>query len=253
MKLVCMMGVKSSPHLVEAFLDHYYRLGIDTFLIILHSEPGDPRAGSYSNALKRYHIAPVSRASEFSAVVKRAYFLDAIARHCAVTTGSSTRTRRAPGVPVPTSRRCSGSATAGLCLRGGTIRRSTRRRRTVIRDPPRSPDLGAVSVHRAGHGTHRTRLDGQGVCRQGTFASGRRCARSSVGPDPVRNYVRTSRRDREGSPDRHRRSSFQVGRNAHRRTEEKVDAAGGDRDVIDEASFMHEYRSILEHVRARDG
>jgi|SRR6185369_2531188 hypothetical protein len=81
-RLVACIGVKSSPHLLTHFLEHYRRLGVDEFLIVLHAERGDARAEAAKERLAQAGIRPVREVEEYSATLKLAYTTEVVRRYC---------------------------------------------------------------------------------------------------------------------------------------------------------------------------
>ena len=80
--LVTCIGVKSSPHLIAHFLEHYHTLGIGRFLVILHAEKADPRADEAKQLLARWDIRPLREIEEFSAKLKLRHVTEVIREHC---------------------------------------------------------------------------------------------------------------------------------------------------------------------------
>ncbi len=247
-KLVCMMGVKSNPYLVDAFLDHYDRLGVDAYVVILHSEPGDPRAGVVLERLRRYGIEPVARPSEFSAALKRTLFLDALARHCTaddwVVYADLDELQVYPELLPRLLAEC--DELGYTFVRGRFVDRlaaggqlpEIQGETTVWEQFP----FTAPVTERIARG-----WTGKVCAAKARIPVGEGAHAVQFGVDPERNYVRTSH-DPRAHPTVIEVHHFKWDASLARRTREKINGAGGDRDAIDDPSFMHEYHSILEHV-----
>ena len=82
-RLVACIGVRSSPHLITHFIEHYQRLGVDEFLLALHAERGDPRAEDAKRRLAVHGVRPLREIEEFSARLKRDLFAALVRDHCA--------------------------------------------------------------------------------------------------------------------------------------------------------------------------
>ena len=80
--LVSHIGARSGPALVRHFLDHYYRLGVDDFLIILHGSRGDAQSVAIERELARYNQAPALWVDSFSCLLKRARYQKVVDAHC---------------------------------------------------------------------------------------------------------------------------------------------------------------------------
>ena len=81
-RLVACVGVKSNPHLLSHFLEHYHGLGVDEFLVVLHAEPGDARADDARRRLERWGVRPVREIAEYSARLKRDHCAEVVRRYC---------------------------------------------------------------------------------------------------------------------------------------------------------------------------
>ena len=80
--LVSHVGARSGPMLVRHFLDHYHRLGVDEFLIILHGSPADAQSLAIERELARYDAAPVLWVDSFSCLLKRGRYQRVVDAHC---------------------------------------------------------------------------------------------------------------------------------------------------------------------------
>lgn len=80
--LVACIGVKSSPHLISHFVEHYDSLGVQKFLIVLHAERGDARAPEAKRRLARWGIRPVREIEEYSAALKHQHCADVVRLYC---------------------------------------------------------------------------------------------------------------------------------------------------------------------------
>ncbi len=81
-RLAACIGVKSSPHLLSHFLDHYRHLGVDEFLIVLHAARGDARAEAAKDRLAQAGVRPLREVEEYSAALKLAYTTELVRRYC---------------------------------------------------------------------------------------------------------------------------------------------------------------------------
>jgi len=81
-RLAACVGIKSSPHLLTHFLEHYRRVGIDEFLLVLHAERGDPRADAARQRLAAAGVQPVREVEQYSATLKLTYLTELVGRHC---------------------------------------------------------------------------------------------------------------------------------------------------------------------------
>jgi hypothetical protein len=77
--VVCHYGAHSGPELMAHFLDHYYRLGVERFLVVVHGTPGDGRTDAVLRELHRYRIEPVLSVTSYSSALMHARF-DAVVR-----------------------------------------------------------------------------------------------------------------------------------------------------------------------------
>jgi len=80
--LVSYVGVSSGPGLIRHFIDHYHRLGVDRFLLVLHAPPGDNRTPEVLEILQHYKAQPVETTTEFSTPRKLVRFNAILAQHC---------------------------------------------------------------------------------------------------------------------------------------------------------------------------
>jgi len=80
--LISYVGVSSGPALIQHFIDHYHRLGVDRFLLVLHAPDGDARTREVLAILERYGASPVERTTEFSTPRKLVRFDAILAQHC---------------------------------------------------------------------------------------------------------------------------------------------------------------------------
>ena len=82
--LVVHMGVTSGSELVEHFLDHYFRLGVDRFLVILHCPPGEAaRRSRVLAVLRSRDIRPVMEVDEYSYVSRQVRINQVLDAHVA--------------------------------------------------------------------------------------------------------------------------------------------------------------------------
>jgi hypothetical protein len=79
---VSYVGVSSGVPLIRHYFDHYYRLGVDRFLIVLHTPEGDERTPEVMQILAQYGIEPVEITTEFSTPRKLVRFNAIIDEHC---------------------------------------------------------------------------------------------------------------------------------------------------------------------------
>jgi hypothetical protein len=68
--LISYVGCKAHPWLIDQFLEHYSRLGVDSMLIILHGAEDDPRMTIARDILARHGVTPAFEAREYSAPLK---------------------------------------------------------------------------------------------------------------------------------------------------------------------------------------
>jgi hypothetical protein len=78
--LIVHMGLCSGTTLISHFLDHYYRLGVERFLVILHTEPGQEALREEALAtLQTYDALPAMEVDAYTCELKRRrinYLLD---------------------------------------------------------------------------------------------------------------------------------------------------------------------------------
>jgi hypothetical protein len=82
-RLVACVGVKSPLALLDHFVDHYRRLGVGGFLLVLHAAPGDSRREPMRQRLSELGVEPALEIADYSAARKLAHFRDLVRRHCA--------------------------------------------------------------------------------------------------------------------------------------------------------------------------
>jgi len=68
--------------LLDRFLDHYHRLGVDEFLLILHGGWEDPQEHLIRRILAEHDTVPVLEVDTFSAARKHRRFLSLMDQHC---------------------------------------------------------------------------------------------------------------------------------------------------------------------------
>ena len=76
------MGCDYGYNLIFHFLDHYYRLGVEQFLIILHSHRDQTRKQDVLKLLDKYHIKPVMEVKEYSSILRRARINFVMDKYC---------------------------------------------------------------------------------------------------------------------------------------------------------------------------
>jgi hypothetical protein len=70
--LIAHMGLCSGVTIIRHFLDHYYRLGVDRFLIILHTEAGqEPLREETLQILDAYGTSPAMEVSDYTYLLRR--------------------------------------------------------------------------------------------------------------------------------------------------------------------------------------
>lgn len=82
-RLICHMGTTPGENLVRHFMDHYYRSGVDEFLVILHSERGDNlQRQKVLSVLQKYGVRPVMEVNDYCYIQKKRRINAVMDRYC---------------------------------------------------------------------------------------------------------------------------------------------------------------------------
>jgi hypothetical protein len=247
--LVSNVGCKANPLLIESFLQHYARLGVDQFLIVLHGQEGDPRLEQARAMLDAHGIQPVLESPIFSTPLKLERLRDIFESHVApedwVLSADVDELQVYPEELPTLLQRCD---QAGYSfVRGGFVDR-------VAPDgqlPPMAPDRSLWEQFPYGASV-TAQVTGGWPLKVCALKGWRRLAEGGshtldYGADGFRNYTATHR-DPYGYPTPVEIHHFKWEAGLLQRTQEKTAGVGGDREAIDGAEFMHEYHALLDHL-----
>lgn len=76
------IGVSSGAHLLGHFLQHYRRLGVDEFILVLHAEASDSRAEDMIDIMARHGITPRLQITEFNTRLKLERYRALVGEYC---------------------------------------------------------------------------------------------------------------------------------------------------------------------------
>jgi hypothetical protein len=81
--LLSHIGVSSGAPLIGHFLEHYTRLGVDRFFLLLHAEEGDERRPAILDLMGRYGVRPAMDVTVFNTRLKLERFNAILDEHVA--------------------------------------------------------------------------------------------------------------------------------------------------------------------------
>jgi len=248
-KLMSHVGCKANALLIERFLEHYVRLGVDDFLIILQGEEGDPRLDEARKRLAAQGVRPVLEVPDFSAPLKLRRFLEILDANSDpddwVLTADVDELQVYPQALPRFLKEC--DELGYTFVRGRFIDRIGVDGRLPTIQPLESlwgqfPLGGSVTSQVTGGWANKV-CAMKGWLRLADGGS----HGLDYGVDGRRNYS-TTHRDPHGHPDLAEIHHFKWDAGLLGRTNEKLLGIGGDRDGEDGPEFLHEYRALGKHL-----
>lgn len=248
-RLISHVGSKSHPQLITQFIDHYARLGVDDFLVVLHGVPGDPRLEAAREALRAGGVVPVMETDVFSTPLKLERTNALMASQCSEADWiviADVDELQVFSAPLPTLlARC--DAEGYVMVQGQFVDRFADEGELA----PVRADISLWEQYPWG-GTVTAQVTGGWplkVCAiRGNLRFGDGGSHSlDYGADAFRNYAATHR-DPAAFPEHAQIHHFKWEQGLLGRTRDKTMGVGGDREAIDGAEFMHEYHALLAHV-----
>ena len=248
------IGVSSCTHLLGHFLDHYVRLGVDEFLLVLHAGPSDPRADSMIESMARFGIRPLLRTGEFNTRLKLERYRALVDAHCRlqdwVLYADMDEFHAYPGRLHDFLADCD---EAGYRFVPGRMRDRLASAGELLPMTP-TPTLWQQYPFRANvtagirHGWDRKVCAAKATLR--FDEGGMHCL--AYGHDRVTNYQLTYV-DARGRPGFIDIDHFAWDSTVLDRMESKLNGLGGDSDATDDPGVMVEYRRMREHLRTHGG
>lgn len=248
-KMISYIGSKSGECLIRQFLNHYTRLGVDDFLIILHGEEGDPRLDAARGALIDFGIKPVEETKVFSARRKQLRMLEILDSHCGpddwVLTADVDEFQVYPDELPRLLKRC--DHLGYRFVPGKFVDRLAADGQLPQIVPDKSlweqfPYVASVTSQISGGWSNKV------VAMKGSMRIADGGSHGlEYGVDGHRNYAATHR-DSHRYPAVAEVHHFKWDASLVTRVDEKLRSIGGDLDAADGREFMHEYRRLMKHL-----
>lgn len=247
------VGVSCGVELIEHFIEHYHRLGVDRFLLVLHSMPDDPRLPAVQDILSRFNAEPTEMTSEFSTPRKILRFNAMIDEHCHENDWLIyADTDEFHVYPKPLHEMIDECNEHGFEFIRGTLLDRLGENGELLPHPSAGGKSMFEQYPCSANITDDIRYGWVGkVC---AARATRRLGEGGMhtvyyGPDELQlNYDRTIA-DTAGHPHTIEVAHFRWDQAVTERLKNKFKGAGGDREFLDDPSFKLEYERIWEHIK----
>jgi len=248
-KLVSYLGVNSNLVMIKNFFDHYSRLGVEEYLIVLHAPSGNKQLAAVEQLMKSHKVVPWRIVDTFSAALKFERLDKMVAEETSdddwILYADVDELQVYPDILAKFLEQCDEQGYS--FVRGVFADRIAEDGKLVEMTPGASiweqfPYVAPVTATISG-GWDRKVCAAKGwrrVADGGSHALG-------YGVDGARNY-RCTARDPSGHPQTINIHHFKWDATLKSRLHGKLNFLEGDLDAVDGKEFMHEYHRLKEHL-----
>jgi len=239
---------------VKRFFDHYFRLGVDDFLVIVHAPENDQRLTVIKDIMNEYGVLPQSIVRTYSAPLKRARCTGLVQQECV----DSDWVLYADIDELQTYPEALGDFLSSCDNQGYSLVRGLFVDRVTedgqLAEFSENTDLWEQFPYVA---EVTSSITGGWVNKVCAAKGWRKVADGGAhaldyGVDGKENYARTLK-DATGHPDTIQVHHFKWDAGLLRRLADKLNFSGGDRDSVDGTHFIDEYRRLDHHLKENNG